>query len=122
MEKEQLRKANDLIVKIKSTNDAIGIFKRPRKIRCVQISTHQEGCRDIYMNTLYRDNSLHSSDGIHDDIFLHQVGMLTKRYIEDMIDLLKNQLDSLEKQLKPYNYHLMIDAKKKFNYNDRGRN
>lgn len=101
MEKKQLKKANDLMAKIKSTTDVISRFNELQKLRCLQIFTTCEGCRKMYISTLFNeDGTLHSSDGVHDDIFLCKAGVLAMDYVESILDLLKNQLDSLEKQFK----------------------
>lgn len=102
MTKDQFKKANDLMTKIKSTADVISRFNEPRKVRRIQISTCQDECHQIRdIDTLFcKDNSLHSSTGLHGNIFLSRANILAKDYIKSMIHLYNDQLDSLEEQLE----------------------
>lgn len=99
MEKEQLEKGNELVSRIKDTKLRIEQLNKPRTVRMIQICT-KDGCKTEYISTEFLQNNSVKSNGIHDDTFVTKVELLAKGYIESMIDLLKNQLNSLEKQLK----------------------
>ena len=103
MTKEQLEKGNKLTSEITETKSALFIAQcdAPIKIRKVQITTSVSGCRDNYINTQFNlDNSIYRADGIYGSGFLARAEMLANGYVESMIQLLKDQLNSLENQLK----------------------
>jgi len=99
MTKEQLEKGNKLTSRIKDVKSKIEMIDDPIDVVC--ISTRRDGCRNVNLSIGFNSNGvIMNPSGIYDDIFLSKLEMLTRGYIESTNEVLKNQLDSLERQLR----------------------